>query len=693
MGRAGQGWVQGCRAGEGRGGCRAVGQGQMGMPGAGRVCGGGWGGRRGALEAGRWPAKQRERGRASRAERRGQASRGNGSTAKESRAGRARARRGTLVRICRLVPTSGFLGCLGRTASSCCCGPLARCSGTMPSDSTAVWRGQTGSITRLLALQILSHSCGGRGQREGEGPIASGQGGTRRKDRQAGRPEAVPLPSGGPSSSGTRLGGGGPGLPAGTPWWPSPPLPQGLPPGARRRGPGLGPPAPRRACTVTFLEAPCSMMNSRSACSVSPRRSMPCTAQHSTAQHVSMPRERHAGKRTEPAGRPAGSGRRGNSPPRKHGAGRPGTAQRRHSQKTKQAAAEGQRQAGRRRKRQRHWKRRRLRGARLHCGHARVVPPFHQAILHKPGQLALGQHRVHKRQPARARAGEVGRRGGGGGGVGGRQPAAGLLGASGAGWLQPQLSGGVCVCVWGASPRVVPHVYVRQAGPRRLLQLEHPVELGLRGWARVWGSEPGSGAGPRRLLQPEQRSAAQRSAGSPLGPCTLTCAARASPPQTSPQRGTQSRRWGSTAPGAGRVRQGGGRQRRGVGCEQAPARPGIAPGGKRAEAWEAPCGGSAPPALSPRAPPAGKAPAAGRSSCRHGPSCGPWPPAPRGPPQAGAHLVRGPRAPVRRQVAAEGDRVAQRRVAGRHVQLQAQAVAQAWGGECVGERASEWVSE
>lgn len=38
--------------------------------------------------------------------------------------------------------------------------------------------------------------------------------------------------------------------------------------------------------------------------------------------------------------------------------------------------------------------------AHLHGGHARVVPALHDPLLHKPRQLALGQHGVHKGQPA-----------------------------------------------------------------------------------------------------------------------------------------------------------------------------------------------------------------------------------------------------------------------------------------------------
>ena len=43
-----------------------------------------------------------------------------------------------------------------RTSSSD--GPLLRVTSTLPSASTAVWRGQTGSMFFLLIVQILSHS-------------------------------------------------------------------------------------------------------------------------------------------------------------------------------------------------------------------------------------------------------------------------------------------------------------------------------------------------------------------------------------------------------------------------------------------------------------------------------------------------------------------------------------------------------
>jgi len=39
-------------------------------------------------------------------------------------------------------------------------------------------------------------------------------------------------------------------------------------------------------------------------------------------------------------------------------------------------------------------------GAHLHRGHARVGPPIHAPRLDKPCELALGQHRVHKIEPA-----------------------------------------------------------------------------------------------------------------------------------------------------------------------------------------------------------------------------------------------------------------------------------------------------
>jgi hypothetical protein len=37
-------------------------------------------------------------------------------------------------------------------------GPFVRVTGTLSSDTTAVWRGHTGSMRRLLIVQILSHS-------------------------------------------------------------------------------------------------------------------------------------------------------------------------------------------------------------------------------------------------------------------------------------------------------------------------------------------------------------------------------------------------------------------------------------------------------------------------------------------------------------------------------------------------------
>lgn len=35
----------------------------------------------------------------------------------------------------------------------------------------------------------------------------------------------------------------------------------------------------------------------------------------------------------------------------------------------------------------------------LHGGHARIGPVLHNALADEPGQLALGQHRVHKGEP------------------------------------------------------------------------------------------------------------------------------------------------------------------------------------------------------------------------------------------------------------------------------------------------------
>lgn len=45
------------------------------------------------------------------------------------------------------------------TLTSGSVGPLMRVTGTLAASSIPVWRGQTGSIMRLLMLQILSHSC------------------------------------------------------------------------------------------------------------------------------------------------------------------------------------------------------------------------------------------------------------------------------------------------------------------------------------------------------------------------------------------------------------------------------------------------------------------------------------------------------------------------------------------------------
>jgi len=55
-------------------------------------------------------------------------------------------------------PPPTFL-CRGTSLSSGLEGPPSSASTTAPPSATAVWRPQTGSITRLLIVQILSHSC------------------------------------------------------------------------------------------------------------------------------------------------------------------------------------------------------------------------------------------------------------------------------------------------------------------------------------------------------------------------------------------------------------------------------------------------------------------------------------------------------------------------------------------------------
>ena len=140
----------------------------------------------------------------------------------------------------------------------------------------------------------------------------------------------------------------------------------------------------------------------------------------------------------------------------------------------------------------------------LHRGHARVGPPLHQPLLHKPGELALGQHGIDEGQPVQR-------------GWGGQRRV-----------LPVRSERALCVCLQPArsalclphtfsckdcrhdhsktsrrsrrsrhgrrsrqgasSPRVVPDVHVRQPRPHRLLHLQDHVEL--RGAGRQgsrWG--------------------------------------------------------------------------------------------------------------------------------------------------------------------------------------------------------------
>ena len=68
----------------------------------------------------------------------------------------------TLLRTLAFCPTSGFFLCAGTISTSSTSGPLLRVSGTRPAAVTAVCRGATGSISRLLMVHSFSHSCGRR---------------------------------------------------------------------------------------------------------------------------------------------------------------------------------------------------------------------------------------------------------------------------------------------------------------------------------------------------------------------------------------------------------------------------------------------------------------------------------------------------------------------------------------------------
>ena len=64
----------------------------------------------------------------------------------------------TLVCMVTLTPAASHFLCLGTVKASGCSGPSERVSFTRPASSTAAWRGQTGSTTRLLIV----HSCTSR---------------------------------------------------------------------------------------------------------------------------------------------------------------------------------------------------------------------------------------------------------------------------------------------------------------------------------------------------------------------------------------------------------------------------------------------------------------------------------------------------------------------------------------------------
>lgn len=159
----------------------------------------------------------------------------------------------------------------------------------------------------------------------------------------------------------------------------------------------------------------------------------------------------------------------------------------------------------------------------LHRGHARVGPPLHQALLHKPGEFALGEDGVDKGEAA---------------GEGGRGEMAGT-------WqlVSPCMSADTArpgshdpLRLQASSPRIIPDVDVRQARPHALLQLQNHVELPTVGGAGGQGRGEGGGEREcerRQALQswdvcewPASRQASNRLPGTALSPPSPTCASR-----------------------------------------------------------------------------------------------------------------------------------------------------------------------